>query len=82
MAKMDDDETWLEARCQELSQAYGLSPRECEVFNLLARGKTATQIERELVIANGTVKSHTRRIYQKFGIHTKRELVEMIGTKE
>ncbi|MDO5042497.1 MAG: LuxR C-terminal-related transcriptional regulator [Slackia sp.] len=80
MKKMDDDALWLTQRCNELSDAYGLSPREREVFLLLARGKSTSQIERELVIANGTVKSHTRRIYQKLGIHTKRELVDAIGT--
>ncbi|MEG1906464.1 MAG: LuxR C-terminal-related transcriptional regulator [Gordonibacter sp.] len=36
-------------------------------------------MQRELVIANGTLKSHTRRIYQKLGIHTKRELQAMVG---
>lgn len=81
MKKIDDDDAWLRQRCNELSEAHGLSPREREVFMLLAQGKSTAQIERELVIATGTVKSHTRRIYQKFGIHTKRELVEIIGPK-
>lgn len=48
------------------------------MFQLLALGKTAADIERELYIANGTLKSHTRRIYQKLGIHSRVELEEML----
>lgn len=81
MREMDDDALWTQQRCDELSAACGLSPREQEVLLLLAQGKSMSQIERQLVIANGTVKSHTRRIYQKLGIHTKRELMETIAAK-
>lgn len=81
MKKIDDDDLWIERRCGELSDACGLSPREREVLLLIAQGKSTSQIERQLVIANGTVKSHTRRIYQKLGIHTKRDLFETINAK-
>lgn len=61
---------------------HGLSAREREVLELVALGRTPMQIERELVIANGTLKSHMQRIYQKLGIHSKRELRAMVGAGE
>ncbi|MEG0505810.1 MAG: LuxR C-terminal-related transcriptional regulator, partial [Raoultibacter sp.] len=66
-------------RCSELAEAYGLSPREKEVFQLLALEKSFSSIERDLCIAKGTLKSHTRRIYQKMSIHSRQELHDIVG---
>ena len=78
LAQDGDKQGRFAARCTELGEQYRLSPREKEVFQLLALGKTAADIERELYIANGTLKSHTRRIYQKLGIHSRVELEELL----
>ena len=78
LAQDGDEQGRFAARCTELGEQYRLSPREKEVFQLLALGKTAADIERELYIANGTLKSHTRRIYQKLDIHSRVELEEML----
>lgn len=67
----------LVARCAELGSAHGLSQREEEVLLLLAQGKTAGEIARELMIANGTVKAHVGHIYQKLDVHTRDELLAM-----
>ena len=67
----------LVARCAELGRSGGLSQREEEVLLLLAQGKTAGEIARELMIANGTVKAHVGHIYQKLNVHTREELLEM-----
>ena len=76
------DEAWLVQKCAELARAYGLSPRELEVLEYIARGKTSAYIEDKLVIANGTLKSHTRRIYAKLGVHSRKELLGMIEAHE
>ena len=49
----------------------GLTDREVEVLRLLARGQSKKQIARVLVIAPGTVHSHTVHIYEKLGISTR-----------
>lgn len=61
-----------------LENHYALSPREKEVFRLMAQEKSAADIENELCIANGTLKSHTRRIYQKMDVHAKSDLLALI----
>lgn len=67
-----------EKKCEAVIATYHLSPREAEVFNLLARGASNAKIERELYIAEGTVKAHTRHIYEKLGINNRKALVEFV----
>ena len=56
-----------------------MTSRETEVLMLLAQHKTVGQIEREPFIANGTAKAHVRHVYQKFDIHSREELFDLIG---
>lgn len=65
--------------CDAIAKERGLSAREQEVLLLLAQHKTISDIERELIVANGTVKAHVRHIYQKLDIHSRDELFEMLG---
>jgi ATP/maltotriose-dependent transcriptional regulator MalT len=44
-----------------------LSGRELEVLNLLASGRTNSEVARDLFLSVGTVKSHTNNIYRKLG---------------
>ena len=65
-------------RCAILSKRIGLSPRQEEVLVLLSRGYSAKYIEEHLFISYHTVKSHIHSIYQKAGVHSREELIEMI----
>lgn len=75
----EDARAKLLARCREIAETFGLSPREAEVLEMIAVGKNSAVIERELCIANGTLKSHTRRIYQKLGVHSREELRNLLS---
>lgn len=61
-----------------LVSTYHLSPREAEVLPLLAQGHSASFIADELCISLNTVKTHTRRVYDKLGVHTRDELITLI----
>jgi LuxR family maltose regulon positive regulatory protein len=63
------------ARRQASSLIDPLTPREMQVLDLLARGLTNAEIGQQLVISLPTVKSHTRNLYGKLGVHTRREAV-------
>ena len=69
-------------RASDLSHAYGLSPREEEVLQLLAQRMTVAEIEEALYVSQGTVKAHVNHIYRKLGIHSKAELFELLDNPE
>ena len=73
------EEERVGTRVAKLSATYRLSPREQEVLALLAEGKTGRVIQQELFIAEGTFKAHTRHIYEKMGINSRKELFELLG---
>lgn len=52
-----------------------LTHRELQVANLLARGLPNKRIAQSLNISQFTVSSHLRRMYAKFDVHTRAELV-------
>lgn len=53
-----------------------LTPRETEVLELLAKGKSYTVIADELFIHKETVKSHIKNIYFKLQVNSKAEAIE------
>ena len=69
----------IEATCLTIGHEFGLSNREMDVFSLLARGYSASAIQRELYIAPGTVNYHTRNIYSKLNVHSKQELISLVS---
>jgi DNA-binding CsgD family transcriptional regulator len=52
-----------------------LTGRELEVLALMATGATNNRIADELVIANGTVKSHVKRILRKLCVENRAEAI-------
>lgn len=66
------------AQLDEMAREFGLSPRETEVFQLLARGRSLPVIMKELTIAKGTAQTHVRHVYEKTNVHTKQELIDLI----
>ncbi len=53
-----------------------LSDREFEVFNLLANGKSITDIGTQLHLSVKTVSTHKSRILAKMGMHSLAEIVQ------
>lgn len=66
-------------RALKLAQTHGLSEREISVYQLLLEDKSVTAIANELFIAPSTVRAHVSRIYGKFGVHSRPELLQKIG---
>lgn len=68
----------LAMRVSDLSKLHGLTPREEEVLQLMAREKSMEDMERELFVAQGTIKAHVNHIYRKFDVHSRRELLDAL----
>lgn len=58
-----------------LAQKAGLTSREAEVFELLARGYTLPGVSEALNISLNTVRSHSKSIYRKLGVDSKQNLI-------
>ena len=69
----------IDERCASLGREYGLTDREIEVMQFLAKGRSKGYIAEELVVSENTVRAHARRLYAKLDIHTKAELQDLLG---
>lgn len=79
-AKEPADHTAIDrSRLDALAQSYALTGRETEILALLAQGQPAPAIARELYISDSTARGHAHKIYQKFGVSTKEELLATLA---
>ncbi|MEG0504910.1 MAG: helix-turn-helix transcriptional regulator, partial [Raoultibacter sp.] len=63
---------------QDLAEEFALSPRETEVFLLLAHGRSRPYIRQAIYLSDGTVKTHIAHIYKKFNVSSRQELLTAI----
>jgi DNA-binding CsgD family transcriptional regulator len=60
----------------------GLSDRERQVANAVARGQSAKEAGRSLALAPTTVRVHLKHIYDKLGVHSQAELAYLVGRSQ
>jgi DNA-binding CsgD family transcriptional regulator len=58
--------------------SYGLTPREEEIVMLVARGLSTRGISASLFISEHTVYNHLRSVFEKAGVHSRREMVKQL----
>jgi DNA-binding NarL/FixJ family response regulator len=66
-----------EVDAQSSCSSEALSPREHEIFVLLAQGKKNRDIGAQLSISTRTVDTHRSNILKKLGLHSNAELVRL-----
>ena len=60
-----------------------LTDREQEVFELLIKNKTTTEIAKELYISEKTVRNHVSNVIQKLGVKGRAQaIIELIKLGE
>lgn len=74
----DSEEDVLGARIRELAAERGLTPRETEVFDLLARGRSIPYVRDALFISKETAATHAKHIYVKLEVHSRQELIDLV----
>ena len=72
----------IEQRCDAIARTFGLTQREKDVLALLAKGRDTVRIQAELNVSNHTIRSHVYHIYQKLGIHSRQDLIDLIEETE
>lgn len=58
-----------------------LSDRENDVLELLAKGKSYGAIAQDLHLSINTIKTHTRNIYEKLHVNSKKEIIQKYSLK-
>ena len=58
-----------------LMSAYGLTAREQDVTRLVLQGEATAAIAERLVVSAHTVQQHLKSIFEKTGVHSRRDLV-------
>ncbi|KOX21534.1 LuxR family transcriptional regulator [Saccharothrix sp. NRRL B-16348] len=64
-----------------LTAAYGLTERELEITQLVARGLSTAQLARRLHLSPHTVRDHVKAIFGKTGVTSRGELVARLYTE-
>lgn len=60
-------------------ESYKISKRESEVIQLICKGKSNKEIAAQLFISVDTVKDHNYKIYQKAGVKSRIQLVNLVN---
>ncbi|MDR0514009.1 MAG: helix-turn-helix transcriptional regulator [Coriobacteriaceae bacterium] len=68
----------LHSRCEKLAKELALTQRETEVLMHLVKGRDTSHIQQALNISAGTVSTHRQRIYQKAGVHSRQEILDLL----
>lgn len=69
----------VDMRSRRIAEENSLTNRETDILILLAQGRSLPYIQRELVLAEGTVKTHVGHIYKKLRVHSKQELIDLLS---
>lgn len=67
------------AICQALAPSYGLTEREVQICALIAQGHTLDAVADHLGLAASTVRSYSKDLYRKLGVHKKQEIVDLVS---
>jgi DNA-binding CsgD family transcriptional regulator len=63
-------------------RAYGLTERERDIAQQVIRGLSTSEIAELLYISANTVQDHLKAIFEKVGVHSRRELVARVWTQQ
>lgn len=70
-----------EARRRSRQAEFGLSDRQCELMDLIAQGKSNSEIAGELFLAEKTVKNHINAIFGRLVVNSRGEAIaRWLGT--
>lgn len=60
-----------------IAERYSLTPREEEILGMLLLGRSGPYISEDLYLSKSTVKTHIRHIYDKTGVTSRQQLIDI-----
>jgi DNA-binding CsgD family transcriptional regulator len=73
-----DDVRLIEANIKVAGEIYGLSATQMRVAEEIAKGKELTSIAKSLEISTNTVRTHVRRMFDRVGVNSQKELLKKL----
>lgn len=70
----------LDAALDALCEGRGITPRERDVLAYTAQGYTMKATAEKLVISLDTVRTHSKSIFRKLGVHSKQEVIDFVNS--
>ena len=64
----------------ERVRSLGITPRELEILQHIARGMSSREIADALFVSENTVKTHSSRLFDKLGVNRRMKAVETART--
>ena len=69
-------------RCEDIGRSHGLTPREIEVMQLISLGRSKGYIAQCFSITENTARGYAKNVYRKLDIHSRQELLSLIGIRK
>lgn len=66
----------------DIAEAHGFTDQERQIFTQLIEGRTIPRIAQDLYLSASTVKYHTQKIYRRYNVHSRSELVAAVGQEQ
>ncbi len=64
--------------CKTMAREYHLTPRETEVFDMLAHGRNVSYMQQALTLSRNTIKTHVANVYSKLDVHSHQQLIDLV----
>lgn len=77
-SRENEDGAQLEQHVKYLMQEAGLTDREADVARLICDGLSDKEIAGKLKLSHHTVKDHLKKVYSKFRVHARAQLVSLM----
>lgn len=68
----------LSGKCELVKERFCLTNRERDVLLLMAQGQSRREIADNLVLSENTIRGYSKTLYQKMGVHSRKELQELV----
>jgi DNA-binding CsgD family transcriptional regulator len=75
---IQDSDLFSDGEWEHTQQELGLSPRQAQIIHLMLQGKGDKQVAQELGISVATVRTHMRRLFDKFDLSDRLELTLLV----
>ena len=70
----------FELKADILANKYKLTDRERDVVLLYCQGNSAKKIAEEMLLSENTISTYRRKAYDKIGVHTKQDLIDLFAS--